>query len=127
MKYSLGISNFVEEVSSLFHFTVFLHFFALITEEGFLISPDILWNSAFKWAYLTAASIRNKLVYFKYKSWKRADENHNSQNTRFTVTMYNHPMCLLLASILIVPASKILYDQIRVLQNHMHNPVVMPI
>ena len=38
MKYSLGISNFLEEISSLSHSIVFLYFFALITEEGFLIS-----------------------------------------------------------------------------------------
>ena len=39
MKCSLGISNFLEEISSLSHCIVFLYFFALITEEGFLISP----------------------------------------------------------------------------------------
>ena len=39
MKCSLGISNFLEEISSLFHYIAFLYFFALITEEGFLISP----------------------------------------------------------------------------------------
>ena len=39
MKCSLGISNFLEELSSLSHSIVFLYFFALITEEGFLISP----------------------------------------------------------------------------------------
>ena len=38
MKYSLGISNFLEEISSLPHLVVFLYFFAWITEEGFLIS-----------------------------------------------------------------------------------------
>ena len=38
MKYSLGISNFLEEISSLSHSVVFLYFFALIAEEGFLIS-----------------------------------------------------------------------------------------
>ena len=38
MKYSLGISNFLEETSSLSR-SVFLYFFALITEEGVLISP----------------------------------------------------------------------------------------
>ena len=38
MKYSLGISYFLEEISRLSHSIVF-HFFALITEEGFLISP----------------------------------------------------------------------------------------
>ena len=39
MKCSLGISNFLEEISSLCCSIVFLYFFALITEEGFLISP----------------------------------------------------------------------------------------
>ena len=38
MKCSLGISNFLEEFSSLSHSIVFLYFFALITEEGFLFS-----------------------------------------------------------------------------------------
>ena len=35
----LGISNFLEEISSLSHSVVFLYFFALITEEGFILSP----------------------------------------------------------------------------------------
>ena len=39
MKCSLGISNFLEEISSLFHSVFFLYFFALIAEEDFLISP----------------------------------------------------------------------------------------
>ena len=39
MKCSLGISNFLEENSSLSRSIVFCYFFALITEEGFLISP----------------------------------------------------------------------------------------
>ena len=38
MKCSFGISDFLEEISSLSHSVVFLYFFALITEEGFLIS-----------------------------------------------------------------------------------------
>ena len=59
MKFSLGISNFLEEISSLSHSIVFLYFFALIAEEGFLIflcsplelciqmgiSPFLLWFS----------------------------------------------------------------------------------
>ena len=53
MKYSLGIFNFLEEICSLSHSVVFLYFFALVTEEGFLISCAILWNSAFKWEYLS--------------------------------------------------------------------------
>ena len=39
MKCSLGISDFLEEISSLSHSFVFLYFFALIAEEGFLIFP----------------------------------------------------------------------------------------
>ena len=39
MKCSPGISNFLEEISSLSHSVLFLYFFALISEEGFLISP----------------------------------------------------------------------------------------
>ena len=53
MKFSLGIFDFLEEISSLSHSIVFLYFFALITEEGFVISLAILWNSAFKWVYLS--------------------------------------------------------------------------
>ena len=40
MKCSLGSSDFLEEISSLSHSTVFLYFFALITEE--LIFPFVL-------------------------------------------------------------------------------------
>ena len=36
MKYSLVISNFLEDIFSLSYSIVFLYFFALITEEGFL-------------------------------------------------------------------------------------------
>ena len=44
MKWSLGISNFLEEISSISHSVVFLYFFALITEEGFLISPMFMYQ-----------------------------------------------------------------------------------
>ena len=33
------VSNFLEEIPSFSHSVVFLYFFALITEEGFLVSP----------------------------------------------------------------------------------------
>ena len=36
MKYSLAMSDFLEEISSLSLSVVFLYFFALIAEEGFL-------------------------------------------------------------------------------------------
>ena len=34
--FHIGISNFLEEISSLSHFIIFLYFFALINEEGFI-------------------------------------------------------------------------------------------
>ena len=52
---SPGISNFLEEICSLSHSTVFLYFFALFIEDLF-ISP-ILWNSAFSWIYLSLSSL----------------------------------------------------------------------
>ena len=51
LKCSLGISSFLEEISSLSQSIVFLYIFAVITEEDFLISLAILWNSVFKWVY----------------------------------------------------------------------------
>ena len=44
MKCSLGMSNFLEEISSLSHSVAFLYFFALITEEGFLIKGLCGWQ-----------------------------------------------------------------------------------
>ena len=40
MKSSLGISNSLEVISSLSHSIVFLYFFALITEEVFLLCRE---------------------------------------------------------------------------------------
>ena len=39
MKCTLRFSKFLEEISCLSHSIVFLYFFVLFTEEGFLISP----------------------------------------------------------------------------------------
>ena len=57
MKYSLSISDFPEETSSLSYFIVFLCFFALLTRKAFLSLLAILWNSAFKWIYLSISSL----------------------------------------------------------------------
>ena len=58
--------NFLEEFSSLSHSLVFLYFFALIAEEGFLISPgyslelciqmgiSLLFSFAFRFLLFTA-------------------------------------------------------------------------
>ena len=39
VKCSLGIFNFLEEISNLSHSIIFLYFFSLFAYEGFLISP----------------------------------------------------------------------------------------
>ena len=62
-KYSLGISNFLEEISSLSHSVVFLYFFALVAEEGFLISPCYsleLWLHCVKWHSETISTGRHE-------------------------------------------------------------------
>ena len=53
MKCTFGISDFLEEIPSLSHSVVFLYFFALIAEEGFLISSCYSLNSAFRCLYLS--------------------------------------------------------------------------
>ena len=83
MKFSLGISNFVEEISSLSHSIVFLYFFALNTEEGFLISPcyslklciqmGIIF--AFKWVYLSFSPLPFVSLLFS-AICKASSDNH---------------------------------------------------
>ena len=54
MKCSLAISNFLEEISSLPHSTVSpLFLFHWSLRKAFLSLLVILWNSAFKWEYLS--------------------------------------------------------------------------
>ena len=53
MKYSLGISNFLEKISSLSYSIVFFYLFALIAEEDFLISPCYSLELSLSWVYLS--------------------------------------------------------------------------
>ena len=58
IKCSLGISNFLEKVSSLSHsiifFSISLHW---SLRKAFLSLLAILWKSAFKWVYLSFTSL----------------------------------------------------------------------
>ena len=96
LKISPGIFNFLEEISSLFQSIIFLYVYALITEEGFLISAcyslelciqvgilfiegdlfflNILWNSAFSWMYLTLAPLL--FTYFLSSADFKASSNN---------------------------------------------------
>ena len=60
MKYSLGVSNFLEVISSLSHSVVFLYFFALITEEDsylFLLFFGTLHSDAYIFPFLLCFSL----------------------------------------------------------------------
>ena len=61
MKYSLGISNFLEETSRLSYFLVFLYFFALITWKRlsylFLLFFGTLYSDGFIFPYLLCLSL----------------------------------------------------------------------
>jgi len=52
MKYSLDISHFLEEISSLSHFIVSSISLHCSPKKAFLSLLAILWNSAFSWVYL---------------------------------------------------------------------------
>ena len=74
MKWSLGIYNFLEEICSLSHSIVFLYFFALITLEGLSLLA-FLWNSAFKWVYLSFSPLPLASLLFS-DTCKAYSENH---------------------------------------------------
>ena len=75
MKCSLGASNFLEEISSLSHSVVFLYFFALIALKAFLSFLAILWNSAFKWEYLSLFPLLFASLHFT-AICKASSDNH---------------------------------------------------
>ena len=65
MKCSLGISDFLEEISSLSHSIVFLYLCVLITEEGFLISlysPLEIWIQMGIYVYLEVLITQSCLI-----------------------------------------------------------------
>ena len=59
-----GISNFLEEISSLSGSIVFLYFFALITEEGFVISPCYFFGTLHSDAYIFPILLCFSLLFF---------------------------------------------------------------
>ena len=75
MKISLGISNFLKEISSLPHSIIFLYFFALITRKAFLSLLVILWNSAFRWIYLSFPPLCSASLIFS-SIYKASSDNH---------------------------------------------------
>ena len=66
MKRSLGICNFLEEISSLSHSIVPSISLQWSLRKAFLSLLPILWNSAFKWKYLSFS-----LFHFSFHSFAR--------------------------------------------------------
>ena len=65
MKCSLGVSNFLEEISSLSHSVVFLHFFLnWWLRKAFLSLLTILWNSAFRCFYFSFSALLFSSILF---------------------------------------------------------------
>ena len=61
MKYSLGISDFLEEIASLSHSIVSSVLLHWSLRKAFLALLAILWNSAFKWVYLSFSPLPSLL------------------------------------------------------------------
>ena len=73
MKCSLGISNFLVEIFS--HSIVFLYFFALFTQEGFLISPCYSLELCIQMVYLSFSPLPFASILFS-AICKASSENH---------------------------------------------------
>ena len=75
MKYSLGVSNFLEENSSLALSIVFLYLFALFTSEGFLIFPCNSLKLCIRVAYLSFSCLPFTSLLFP-AICKASSDNH---------------------------------------------------
>ena len=64
MKCSLGISNFLEEISSLLCSTVFLFSLHWSLRKAFLSLLAVLWISAFSWVYLSFSPLPSASLLF---------------------------------------------------------------
>jgi len=62
--YSLGISNFLEEISSSSHSIVFLYFFALITQEGFVYLSLLFFRTLHSDGYIFLFLLFLSLLFF---------------------------------------------------------------
>ena len=85
MKCSLGISSFLEEISSLSYSIVFLYFFALITEEHFLslLFFGTLHSNGYIFPFLLCFSFSFlSSVQFSHSVMSDCLQPHESQHTR---------------------------------------------
>ena len=90
MKCSLGISNFLEEISRISHSIIFLYFFALITEEGFLIFPCYSLELCIQMVYLSFSPLPFMSLLFT-TICKASSDNHLAFLRFFSLGMVLFP------------------------------------
>ena len=100
-----GISNFLEEISSLSHSVVFFYFFALITVESFLTFPCYLWTSVFKWVHLCFSLLLFASLLFT-AICKASSDSHFAFLPFFSM------------GVVLIPVSCTMCDLINLLLNH---------
>ena len=81
MKCSLGMSNFLEEISSLSLSIVFLYFCALIAEKGFFISPWLFFGTLHSDAYIFPFLLYFLLLFFSQLFGGLECKSRKSRNT----------------------------------------------
>ena len=82
------------EISSLSHSVVFLYFFALVVEQGFLLSLlAILWNSAFRCLYLSFFPLLFASFLSTAICKASPDSYNNSNNTKFYIMLSEKVRC----------------------------------
>ena len=94
MKYPFDISDFLEDIPSFLHSVVFLYFFVLIAEEGFLISScyslelciqmliSFLFSFAFRFSSEFQRIARRDKKAFLSDQCKEIEDNNRMGKTR---------------------------------------------
>ena len=95
MKCSLGISNFLEEISRLSHSIVFLYFIASIVEEGFLISPCYSLELCIQMVYLSFSLLPLASLLFSAIYKASSDSNFTFLHLFFLGTVLITASCII--------------------------------
>ena len=109
MDCSIGISDLLEEISSLSHSIVFLYVFALIAEKAFLSLLAVLWNSAYKWVYLSFSPLLFASLLFT-AICKASSDSHLSFLHFFVLGMFLIPVSYIMSRTSIHSSSGTLSD-----------------
>ena len=110
MKCSLGISHFLEEISSLSHSVPFLYFLALVARKVFLSLLAIPWNSAFICLYLSFSPFLFASLLFT-AICKASPDSHFAFLHFFSMGMVLIPVSCTMSRTSVYSSSGTLYSQ----------------